>query len=171
MYNQITPEHLRTLESIMEIPMDRGDEFSQITDRVERLLDERDRSKMSIIQRLKQLWYGPKERRRIEKYRKEKRQKWQAERRATFIIIALRRHKERTGAWPDTLEQIEPKLPKQMLTDPQNNGPFVFKRDGDDFVFYSNGPNGIDEDGVASKPADDYPIWPLKIKTNLTGKK
>ena len=48
-----------------------------------------------------------------------------------------------------------------MLTDPQNNGPFVYKCDGDDFIFYSKGPNGIDEGGVASRPADDYPIWPL----------
>jgi len=51
-----------------------------------------------------------------------------------------------------------------MLIDPQNNGHFVYKRDGDEFVFYSKGPNGIDEDSVASKPADDYPMWPLKIK-------
>ncbi|MHC4567735.1 MAG: hypothetical protein ACYTE3_18480 [Planctomycetota bacterium] len=61
MHDEITPEHLGTLESILEIPTDRGDEFSQITARVERLLKARTRSKMSMIERLKQLWgMGPK---------------------------------------------------------------------------------------------------------------
>ena len=78
------------------------------------------------------------------------------------ILITLRRHKEETGSWPETLEQIEPKLPEQMLTDPQNNGSFVYKRNGNDFVFYSKGPNGIDENGSYKRPADDWPIWPVK---------
>jgi hypothetical protein len=80
------------------------------------------------------------------------------------ILIALRRHKQETGVWPESLEQIEPRLPEQMLTDPQNNGPFTYICDGENFIFYSKGPNGIDEGGVASMPADDYPIWPRKIK-------
>ena len=81
-----------------------------------------------------------------------------------LILIALRRHKQLTGMWPETLEQIEPKLPEQMLTDPHNNGSFIYKLAGDDFIFYSKGPNGIDEGGAASKPADDWAIWPRKIK-------
>ncbi len=88
----------------------------------------------------------------------------QATRRATPILIALRRHKEETGRWPETLENIEPKLPAQMLIDPQNNGPFVYKRNGDSFVLYSKGPNGLDERGSSSRPADDWPIWSLRIK-------
>ena len=94
----------------------------------------------------------------------------EAHRRATIVILALRRHKERTGAWPESLEQVEPKLPDQTLVDPQNNGPFVYKRDGDSFVFYSKGPNGIDEHGSYKKPADDYPSWTLRIKTAPAGK-
>jgi len=52
----------------------------------------------------------------------------------------------------------------RFFTDPQNNGPFIYKSDGDSFVFYGKGPNGIDEGGSSSRPADDWPIWPLKVK-------
>ncbi|MGB2863814.1 MAG: hypothetical protein WBC05_10855 [Sedimentisphaerales bacterium] len=56
-----------------------------------------------------------------------------------------------------------------MFTDPQNNGPFVYKYDGDDLVFYSKGPNSIDEGGSYSGSADDWPIWPLNIKKSPAG--
>ncbi|MEA3225891.1 MAG: hypothetical protein U9Q07_08060, partial [Planctomycetota bacterium] len=115
--------------------------------------------------RFKQWWLGRGSREKQERVRHKIRLRLHANRRATPILIALRRYKEETGVWPEMLEQIEPKLPEQMLTDPQNNGPFVYKRDGDSFVFYSKGPNGIDERGSYSRPADDWPIWPLKIKT------
>ena len=84
--------------------------------------------------------------------------------RAMPILIALRRHREKTGAWPETLEQIEPKLTAEALIDPQNDGPFVYERnDGDSSTFYSRGPNGIDEHGSYKRPADDYPSWTLRI--------
>jgi len=44
---------------------------------------------------------------------------------------------------------------------PSDNGPFVYKRDGDEFIFYSKGPNNIDEGGSHSGTADDWSIWPL----------
>ncbi len=166
MHDEITPENLRTLESILEIPMEGGDEFSQITARVERLLDARARSKMSTIERLKDLWYGPRERRKQEESRREGRIRAEADRRATIVLIALRRHKERAGAWPDTLEQIEPKLPDQTLVDPQNNCPFVYKRNRDSFVLYSKGPSGIDEGGAWRGPAGNHPMWPRRITEN-----
>jgi hypothetical protein len=119
---------------------------------------------MPMVEQLKHLWFGRKTRKQQEQARHKSRLRLEAIRRAIPILIALRRHKQETGVWPETLEQIEPKLPEQMLTDPQNNGPFAYRLTGDSFVFYSKGPNGIDEDGIASKPADDYPIWPLKIK-------
>jgi hypothetical protein len=119
---------------------------------------------MSMVELIKHLWFGRKNRKQQEQARRRIYLRIQTSRQAMPILIALRRHKEETGTWPNTLEQIEPKLPEQMLIDPQNNDTYVYKRDGNDFVFYSKGPNGIDEGGVASKPADDYPIWPRKIK-------
>ncbi len=124
-----------------------------------------------MVERLKDLWFGHKTRKQQEQARRRSYLRIQTIRRAMPILIALRRYKQETDAWPETLEQIEPKLPEEMLTDPQNNGPFAYRLTGDSFIFYSKGPNGIDEDGVASKPADDYPIWPLKIKKITAGER
>jgi hypothetical protein len=162
MYEKTMPEHLRTLESLLEIPMDPGDEFSKITARVERLVDAKARSKMSTIERLKDLWYGPKRRRKQKTSRQESRLRSESRRRATFVLIALRRHKERTGSWPESLEEIEPELPAETLVDPWNNGPFGYRLQGDGFVLYTKGPNGIDEIGTALSNADDYAFWPRK---------
>ncbi|MHC4302587.1 MAG: hypothetical protein ACYS7Y_35450 [Planctomycetota bacterium] len=158
--DEITAEQLRSLESILEIPMDRGDEFGRISARVDRLLYRRRLSKMSMIERLKQLFRGHKELRRLEKRRQEDRLSMESHRRATVIVLALRRHKERTGAWPASLEQIEPKLPNQTLVDAQNNGSFVYKREGGSFVFHSKGPSGIDEGGSWRGPNGNHPMWP-----------
>ena len=87
-----------------------------------------------------------------------------ATRRATPILDAIHRYKHETGAFPETLEQIKAQLPEEAFIDPQNGGPFVYKREGDNFVFYSKGPNGVDEHGAYSKPADDWPIWPKKTQ-------
>jgi hypothetical protein len=164
MRDETTPEQLRSLESILEIPMDRGEEHTEIAARIDRLNEEKYRAKMSIVDQLKHLWFGHNDRKQQEQARHKILLRLEAIRWATPILIALRRHKQKTGVWPETLEQIEPKLPEQMLTDPQNNGSFIYKRTGDDFVFYSKGPNGIDEGGSSSGSADDLPIWPRKIK-------
>jgi len=87
-----------------------------------------------------------------------------ATRRAAPIVHAIHRHKQETGAYPERLEQIEEQLTEEVFVDPQNGGPFVYKREGEGFIFYSKGPNGVDEHGAYSKPADDWPIWPEKTQ-------
>ncbi|TSA52093.1 MAG: hypothetical protein D4R45_07460 [Planctomycetaceae bacterium] len=170
MRDDITQEQMRSLESILDILMDRGEGHARIAARIDSLLDEKERSMMSTVELLKQLWLGRKTQKQQEQVRHKIRLRLEAIRRATPILIALRRYKQETGVWPESLEQIEPKLPEQMLIDPQNNGPFVYKRDGDSFVFYSKGPNNIDEGGSYSGADDDWPIWPLKIKITPAGK-
>ena len=169
MQDTTTPEQLRSLESIIEIPMDTGEGHAKLTAMIDRLIHQKEKSKMSIVERVKQLWLGPKSRRKQEQVRRKIRLRLKGTRRAIQILLALRRHKERTGVWPETLEQIEPKLPEQILIDPQNNVPFAYKLRGDSFVFYSKGPNGKDEGGTSSGAADDYPIWPRKIQTSPAG--
>ena len=164
MQDDITTEQLRSLEKILEIPRNQNEVATEVAARVDRLIEEKERSELSFAVRFKLWLLGNAGRRRREQRKRLIRLRLHATRRATPILIALRRHKETTGAWPETLEQIEPKLPEQMFIDPQNNGPFVYKRDGDGFVFYSKGPNGIDEGGSYSGYGDDWPIWPLKIK-------
>lgn len=165
MRQETTPEQLRSLEKILEIPIDRAEGHDEISARVDRLVEEKEWSQLPLTDKLKRWLNGRKI--RAERAEQKRRQglirlRLEATRRATPILIALRRHKEETGVWPETLERIEPKLAEGALIDPQNNGPFVYKRDGGGFIFYSKGPNGVDEHGSYKRPADDWPIWPVK---------
>lgn len=81
-----------------------------------------------------------------------------AELRAARILLALRRHKDRTGAWPATLAEIEGRIPPEALIDPLTKKPFVYRPAGDSLILYNVGPNGIDEGGTSG---DDYHFWPL----------
>lgn len=51
-------------------------------------------------------------------------------RRRMYILIALRRYKNKTGHWPQSLDQIKPPLSKETLTDPRDNTPFVYELTG-----------------------------------------
>ncbi|MHC4745460.1 MAG: hypothetical protein ACYS8Z_26395, partial [Planctomycetota bacterium] len=78
--------------------------------------------------------------------------------------IALRRYKNRHGRWPQNLDEIKSQVPAQILVDPANNGPFLYKLTADGFELYSIGRNKIDENGkyMRNDPdePDDWPIWP-----------
>jgi hypothetical protein len=161
--DDITPEHLRSLETILETSSNPDEVDAEVADRVNRLIHDKELSQMSIPGRFRQMWFGQRELKEQERRKRLIHLRLEASRRAIRIFIALRHYKEKTGAWPETLEQIEPKLPEQMLIDPQNNGPFIYKLAGDDFVFYSKGPNNIDEGGSHSGSADDWLVWPRKI--------
>ena len=79
--------------------------------------------------------------------------------RGMYIMVALRRYKNENGHWPQTLDEIKSCLPEEILSDPHNNGPFVYKLTDDSFILYSKGKNNIDEDGRKKNGADDWPIW------------
>jgi hypothetical protein len=160
--DDITTEQLRSLEKILETSRNQDEVDAEIAAKVNRLIHDKELSQMSIPGRLRQMWFGRKEQREQERKRQLIYLRLEAARRAIQIFIALRRYKEKAGTWPETLEQIEPKLSEQMLIDPQNNGPFIYKLDGDDFIFYSKGPNNIDEGGSKSGSADDWLLWPRK---------
>jgi len=68
-----------------------------------------------------------------------------ANRRKTHILIALRRFKNKTGNWPQSLDRIEPPLRKETLTDPRDNTSFVYafvyELTGEDFKLHSKGAN------------------------------
>jgi hypothetical protein len=76
------------------------------------------------------------------------------------IIIALKRHRTEIGHWPESLDEIAASLPEPILTDPLNEGPFVYRRTNGAFELYSTGANKIDEQGRGeSEGGDDWPIW------------
>ncbi len=165
MRDGITPEQLASLETIIEIARHRDEVDAEIATRANRLIRDKELSSMSTVGRVTQSLI-----RSVVQRDQKKRQRWirlrrDMTRRATLILIALRRHREDTGTWPETLEQIQPKLSDEMLVDHLNNGPFGYRRDNGSFVFYSRGLNGIDEHGSD----EDWPIWPMKINNVAAG--
>jgi hypothetical protein len=87
-----------------------------------------------------------------------------ADRHGNQILILLRNYKDKMGHWPQNLEELQPLADKEILIDPQNNGPFVYKTTEDDFILYGKGPNKIDEGGRFHRDGgDDWLIWPRKI--------
>ena len=82
--------------------------------------------------------------------------------RGTRILIALKRYNIEHGKWPESLDEIQSQVPAEMLVDPLNKGPFVYKLTEDGFTLYSKGENNIDDGGVHTPNGpDDQPIWPL----------
>lgn len=79
--------------------------------------------------------------------------------RGIYILIALRRYKNKTGSWPQTLDRIKSQVTEDVLIDPQNKGPFVYKLTDDGFILYSKGKNNLDEGGRKKDGVDDWPIW------------
>jgi len=96
-----------------------------------------------------------------------------AEKRGTQIIIALRRYKNKTGHWPENLDEIKDLAPAEIFIDPINNDSFIYILTEENFTLYSKGRNNIDEDSQYNSTfdpntfertveADDWPIWPHK---------
>jgi hypothetical protein len=93
------------------------------------------------------------------------------DRKGNLILIALRRFKNKEGVWPDGLKEIEPQVSADVLVDPSNGGPFVYKLTGEGFMLYSRGNNNIDENGeydvdyMGGKTApDDWMIWSPRVQ-------
>lgn len=94
-----------------------------------------------------------------------------AEQRGNQLIIALRRYKNKTGNWPQSLDDIKSLAPAEILVDPINGSSFVYKPTEENFALYSKGKNNIDEKGEydydwhenKAEP-DDWLIWPPKTR-------
>lgn len=81
---------------------------------------------------------------------------------ASGIIIALRRYKNKHGHWPKGLDEVKELAAAEVFVDPLNDGSFVYKLTEENFALYSKGMNNVDEGGrydIDSGP-DDCPIWP-----------
>ena len=89
-----------------------------------------------------------------------------AEQRGARVIFALRRYKNKTGHWPETLDDIKDLIPDEILVDSINGGSFVYRLTEENFTLYSKGKNNIDEGGERDKEsgADDWLIWPPRTR-------
>jgi hypothetical protein len=99
-----------------------------------------------------------------------------------LLTIALRRYKNKTGHWPDSLDEVKPLAAEEIFVDPMNGDSFVYKLTDENFRLYSKGKNNIDEDGQYNstwdpnsrqwkEKEDDWPIWPpigLKYRVGKT---
>lgn len=85
-----------------------------------------------------------------------------AERRGTWLVLALRRYRDENGSWSSSLDEIAKHVPSEAFVDPSNGGSFVYARLDDSFSLYSTGLNHI-TDAESSPPDtfhDDVLIWP-----------
>jgi hypothetical protein len=95
-----------------------------------------------------------------------------SELRGSRVLVALRRYKDKTGHWPERLEDVKTSAPTEIFIDPLSSDSFVYKLTEENFKLYSKGKNSIDEDGeyesrfdfdrrVHIVEEDDWLIWPL----------
>jgi len=99
-----------------------------------------------------------------------------ANQRGSELIIGLRRFKNKIGQWPESLDEIKNLVPAEAFIDPLNTGSFVYRPTVENFILYSKGKNGIDENGkyqthssmdssgnwTIKTKEDDWLIWPNK---------
>lgn len=61
--------------------------------------------------------------------------------------LACRLHKNRTGDYPQTLDELVPGLLNEVPIDPFTGNPLVYRREGEGFIVYSLGSNQKDDGG------------------------
>ena len=66
------------------------------------------------------------------------------------VALALHAYKLERGSYPDTLAQLVPEYLNRVPTDPfARQEPLLYKRDGNNYILYSIGPDGQDDGGQA----------------------
>lgn len=64
------------------------------------------------------------------------------------LIDALKKYKDKNGSYPEKLNQLVPGYIAEIPQDPlSDNGKYVYRSNGEKILFYSVGPDGIDEKG------------------------
>jgi hypothetical protein len=161
MESDVTEEHLKTIEATLPQTSHNWTEDSQIMLEVERLYSRKmpPEKVNGLLNQLKAWLRRSDESAAVFNRVHEIYLQLFAERRGNRILVSLRRYKNKHGRWPQTLDEIQSQLPAEVLVDPSNNGPFVYKLTDDSFILYSKGPNKLDENGKRRDGCDDCPIW------------
>ena len=96
--------------------------------------------------------------------------RYKATKTGSILIIAIRRYKNKYDDWPQSLDDVKNLTAATNFIDPFNGGNYVYRLAGDNFILYSKGENGIDENGKegwisgTENRADDKLIWPNSRK-------
>lgn len=80
----------------------------------------------------------------------------QAQLRVSRTGLALLRHKLAHGAYPASLDQIDPQFLSEIPLDPFTGQPLVYRPEGDGFVLYSLGDNLADDNGAPESPDNHW---------------
>ena len=85
-----------------------------------------------------------------------------ANRRMLIIALGAAAYRTEYGVYPESIDAVCEYLPVVPI-DPYSEKPFHYRLEGDGFVVYSVGPNGVDEDGryetgASSVQADDISL-------------
>jgi hypothetical protein len=127
---------------------------------VERLIAKSILAEWTLRHRIRVWWQGLGGK-SVEKTIEESYPRLLSQRRGVRLLVGLRRYHDANGRWPDSLDEIRTLVPEQALIDPFTEQTFVYRKEaGGEFVLYSKGPNGIDDNGLRGGKADDYRIWP-----------
>ena len=159
LYSDLTEEHLQTIKkALTQSDAEQTQNWENMI-KVENLYAKQ----TPLLNRLKTWWQTWRNQRSTFDVAYEIRTRVLADRHGNQIIILLRHYKDKTGHWPQSLDELQLLADKETLIDPQNNGPFVYKTTEDDFILYGKGPNKIDEGGrFHLDGGDDWLIWPPK---------
>lgn len=82
-------------------------------------------------------------------------QQAETSRRAAHLLVALRAHRLEHGDWPAALGELPARFHGTEFRDPFSGAPFGYRRTEDGFVFYSVGPDGVDNGGMPGR----FTIW------------
>jgi hypothetical protein len=70
--------------------------------------------------------------------------------------LAIRRHHQEHGQWPSELLELVPAYFPAVPIDPFSGKTLVYRRQGDEFLLYSVGEDGQDNDGRLGTYAESY---------------
>lgn len=166
LHSKLTEEHLQTIQKALTQSDEEQTQNWENMIEVENLYAKQ----TPLLYRLKTWLQNLRNQRSTFDIAHEIRTRLLADRHGNQILIFLRNYKNQTGYWPQSLDELQPLTNKEILIDPQNNYPFIYKKTEDDFILYGRGPNKIDEGGrFHLGGGDDWLIWPRKI-TNTSDK-
>jgi len=74
---------------------------------------------------------------------------------ALTINVALRRYRIAKGRYPETLADLQPKFLAELPPDPFSGQPFKYRREKEEWLLYSVGPDGDDDKGTGTGRLED----------------
>ena len=81
---------------------------------------------------------------------------------ASVTMLALAEYRRKQGHYPDTLGELVPGFMPRLPVDYADRGVLRYRREGDEYVLYGIGPNGVDDGGQCTNPSR-----PLALDDNL----